>query len=191
MEVLADGVGLLERAISYALGSVEAVTQGSLSRPTPCAGWDLRMLLQHVNDSLEVLHNGIDAGCVGLGPPPDGGGELATDLLATFRSRACRLLGAWTAAGHDDRVIAIADQPMLASVLAGAGALDIAVHGWDIARACGRHRPIPSALAIDILKISRVVVMDGDRFPLFAAPVPVSASASPSDRLVAFLGRRP
>ena len=191
MTVLTDGAGLLERAVGYALGSAQAVTPELLSRPTPCSQWDLRMLLHHVNDSLDALHESIDAGHVGPDPARDDDGQLAGNPVATFRDRACRLLGAWAAAGRHDRVIAIADLPLLASTVATTGAIELAVHGWDIAWACGQRRPIPPGLATDLLKLSPLVVSDATRHPLFADPVAVSPLASPSDRLVAFLGRGP
>jgi len=62
---------------------------------------------------------------------------------------------------------------------------------WDISRACGRCRPIPGALAVDLLAIAQVLVPRTGRHPLFAGPLPVAATAGPSDRLAAFLGRSP
>jgi uncharacterized protein (TIGR03086 family) len=186
-----DQVGLLERAIGYALGSVAAVAPGLLSRPTPCSDWDLRALLRHVNDSLAAVCEGLDTGRIGPDPAADTGDGLAGDLAATFRDRARRLLGAWTSAGRHDRLIAIIDRPLPASVVAGTGAIELAVHGWDISRACGQHRPIPPTLAGDLLTICPLVVTEVTRHPQFAAPIAVSPLASASDRLVAFLGRRP
>lgn len=181
-----DSVALLERSISYALGSVAAVTPRLLSRSTPCARWDLRALLHHVNDSLDVLLEGVETGRIG--PEPDRYPDPA-DPAATFRDRAGRLLGAW--AGGCRRVIAIADQPLLAGMVAGTGAVEIAVHGWDIAQACGDHRPIPPGIAAEILAFVPLVVTDATRMAQFAAPVRTAAQASPGDRLVALLGRRP
>ena len=80
---------------------------------------------------------------------------------------------------------------LAASVMAGAAALEVAVHGWDISRACGQRQPIPRALAIDLLAIAPVLVPRAGRHPLFAAPVTVPATAGPSDQLAAFLGRAP
>ena len=185
-----DGTGLLEPAISYALAAVRAVTPEFLSRPTPCRGWDLRMLLRHANESLAALHEGIDAGCVGLDPTVDDG-DLAMDPVRAFRDRACRLLAAWTGPGHEHQVIDIAGCSLAASVMAGAGALEIAVHGWDVSRACGHRQPIPYALATDLLAMAPLLVPDAGRYPLFAAPVIVAPAAGPSDRLAAFLGRTP
>ena len=191
MAVLGTQVGLLERAIGYAMGSVAAVAPRLLSRPTPCSDWDLRMLLQHVNDSLAALCEGVDSGHIGPDPAADHDDGPAADLVATFRDRARRLLGAWTSASHHDRMIAIVDRPLLASVVVGTGAIEVAVHGWDISWACGQRRPIPPALANDLLAICPQVVTAATRHPQFAAPVVVSPLASASDRLVAFLGRRP
>ena len=75
--------------------------------------------------------------------------------------------------------------------MAAAGAVEVAVHGWDISRACGQRQPIPRVLATDLLVIAPVLVPGTGRHPLFAAPVTVAATATPSDRLAAFLGRTP
>jgi hypothetical protein len=64
--------GLLERAVCYGLESAEGIRQSALSRPTPCAGWDLKELLCHVNESLATLHQGVDGGRIDLSPPSAG-----------------------------------------------------------------------------------------------------------------------
>ncbi len=189
-EWLADGARLLEPSISYALGVVLAVTPELLSRPTPCRGWDLRMLLRHASESLAALGEGIEAGRVGLDPAAEDG-ALAADPARAFRDRACRLLDAWTSPGQQHQVIEIAGCPLAAGVMAAAAALEVAVHGWDISRACGPGQPIPRVLATDLLVIAPVLVPGTGRHPLFAAPVTVAATATPSDRLAAFLGRTP
>ncbi|HWG15092.1 MAG TPA: hypothetical protein VG268_17620, partial [Streptosporangiaceae bacterium] len=116
-------------------------------------------------------------------------GDLLADPALVFRDRACQLLGAWTSPGHQRSVIEIAGCPLAASVLAATAALEVAVHGWDISRACGQRRPIPHALATDLLVMAPVLVPATGRHSLFAAPVTVAATATPSDRLAAFLGR--
>ncbi len=186
----AEGARLLEPSISYALGAVPAVTPEELSRRTPCREWDLRMLLRHACESLAAFGEGIEAGRVGLDPAAEDAG-LAADPARAFRDRACQLLNAWTSPGHQRQVVDIAGCPLAASVMAAAAALEVAVHGWDISRACGQRQPIPRSLAIDLLAIAPVLVPRAGRYPLFAAPVAVAATAGPSDRLAAFLGRSP
>lgn len=184
-----DGAGLLERALCYALGRVREVAPDSLTRPTPCAGWDLRTLLDHLNESLLILTEGGAGESVRAEPLPGDSGPTP-DPVATFRDRARQLLSAWSSAGPD-RLIRVGGSPMPAALLAQAGAIEIAVHGWDVAAACGVGRPIPPELAADMLPVCRLVVTEATRYPLFAAPVTISPLAGPSDRLVAFLGRRP
>jgi uncharacterized protein (TIGR03086 family) len=184
------GIRLLEPAIRYALAAAAAVTPEFLSRPTPCRGWDLRMLLRHASESLAAICEGIDAGCIGLYPAGEDA-DVASDPARTFRDRAGRLLGACASPGHQHEVIHIADALLPAGAMAGAGALEIAVHGWDISRACGPCQPIPGPLAAGLLAIAPLLVPGTDRHPLFAAPVSVPPQAGPSDRLAAFLGRSP
>ena len=186
----AEGARLLKPSISYALDAVLAVTPELLSRPTPCRGWDLRMLLRHASESVAAIGEGIEAGRVGLDPAAEDG-DLAADPARAFRDRAGHLLDAWTSPGHQRQVIEIAGCPLAASVMAAAAALEVAVHGWDISRACGQHQPIPPALATSLLAIAPALVPRTGRHPLFAAPVTVLATAGPSDRLAAFLGRTP
>ena len=186
----AESARLVEPSISYALGAVVAITPEQLSRRTPCRDWDLRMLLRHASESLAAIAEGIEAGRVGLDPAIEDG-DLAADPARAFRDRAGRLLDAWTRPGHQGQVIEIAGCPLAASVMAAAAALEIAVHGWDISRACGQRQPIPHALATGLLVTAPVLVPGTGRHPLFAAPVTVPATADPSDRLAAYLGRAP
>jgi uncharacterized protein (TIGR03086 family) len=174
---------LLERSLAYALGSVAGVTTGSLGRCTPCAEWDLGELLAHLDDSLDALHEGVTGGRIGMFP-----GEPAADPACGFRRRACAVLGAW-AAGPEGRVL-VGERPLDVRLMAAVGAVEIAVHGWDVAQACGRPRPIPARLAAELLPVARYVVADADRGVRFAEPVAVPSGARPDARLLAFLGRR-
>ncbi|HEY4850477.1 MAG TPA: maleylpyruvate isomerase family mycothiol-dependent enzyme [Streptosporangiaceae bacterium] len=198
----ANSAGVLAGAIRYALGSLTCVKPGFLARPTPCATWDLATLLQHVNDSLAALHEGIATGSVSFTGSVSVTGsvslapaaETADDpggLVATFRDRASHLLAASATARNQDGCIAIADRRLAGRIVTAVGAVEIAVHGWDVAEACRCRRPIPPALATGILKIIPLVVTDATRDARFAAPVTVSPRAGPGDRLIALLGRSP
>jgi uncharacterized protein (TIGR03086 family) len=186
---LIGGIALLERAINYTLGNLHMVTPEAMSRPTPCAGWDLRALLDHMNDSLLALNEAVDVGRVDLDVPADDPARVA-DPVVTLRERACTLLGSWTSA-DTHRAISIAGCPLTTGIVTGTGAIEVAVHGWDVARACRRQRPIPPSLAEEMLDLSPLFVTLADRPTRFAAPVDVPSRAAPGDRLLAFLGRDP
>jgi uncharacterized protein (TIGR03086 family) len=186
-----DDIALLLQAVDYALDVADGITPDLLSRPTPCRSWDLRTLLRHANESLAALLEAVGSGCVGAFPSAE---DLAADPAATFRDHARRLADGCTRAGRrhrGDRVIVIADRALALNAVACLGALEIAVHGWDISRACGARRPIPRALATDLLAIAPLLAAEDGRHPLFAPPVIPAPAAGPSDRLAAFLGRDP
>jgi uncharacterized protein (TIGR03086 family) len=182
--------GLLAVAVGYALRAAGPVTPELMSCTTPCRGWDLRMLLRHAAESLAALREGVCAGQVGLHADPESA-EVLDDPAAEFRTRAVALLGACTSAAGHYPLISVAGRCLPLGLAAGVGALEIAVHGWDISRACGQREPVPGPLATRLLEISPLLVPRDGRHPLFAAPVPVGPGACLSDRLAAWLGRDP
>jgi uncharacterized protein (TIGR03086 family) len=189
MAGMTRAVGLLERAVCYGIESAEGVVQSSLHCPTPCAEWDLGALLCHVNESLAALQQGVDGGCIDLAPSPALGGsrgERAEDLVTAFRNGAQQMLDSWQGGALE-----VAGHLIATDTVAIIGAVEIAVHGWDISESCGHHRPIPVRLALDMLRWTPLIVDSVTRHTLFASPVRISPLASPSDRLVAFLGRSP
>ncbi|MFI6935197.1 TIGR03086 family metal-binding protein [Streptomyces sp. NPDC050287] len=175
---------LLERSLAYALGSVAGVEPGNLGRGTPCAEWDLAELLGHLDDALDALHEGLTGGRIGLFPV-----EPGADRACGFRRRACAVLGAWAAGPAEDEVL-VGEVPLDVQVMAAVGAVEIAVHGWDVAQACGRLRPIPAPLAAELLSVARCVVGEADRGVRFGTPVRLPSRSRADTRLLAFLGRR-
>ncbi len=150
---LLGGFGLLERAVNYTLGALHAVTRAEMSAPTPCRSWDLRALLAHVDESLLALHEAASLGHVDL--------ESGRASRRATRSRPCGtgradLLGAWTNTTRPDATVG--DAGLTSAILATAGAMEVAVHGWDVARSVGRDRPLPPALAEEMLALSPLLV---------------------------------
>jgi uncharacterized protein (TIGR03086 family) len=182
------GTAALRLALGYALAVAVHVTPEALTRPTPCRDWDLRALLLHAIDSVAALTEGLDHGHIGLYPVADPS-AVAADPGALFRQGAQRLLRSCSAADCSGGVVTIGGCPMAGSVLTMAGALEIAVHGWDISQACGQCEPIPAGLAVGLLRTAPLLVTAADRHEQFAKPVTVAVAACPSDRLAAFLGR--
>jgi uncharacterized protein (TIGR03086 family) len=186
----ADGVMLLERAIGYALGTLRLVTPADLTGPTPCMGWDVRTLLAHIDDGLVALQEAADAHAVALDPPGLERSRSDADPSAGLRERASWLLGAWCGPHRPDTV-EVGGLPLAASIVTTTGALELAVHGWDVATACGHPRPLPPALASELLALAPLLVTDAERPGHFDPPVPVPNVASSGDRLLAYLGRQP
>jgi len=179
--------GLLAGAIGYMLGVCALVGPGDMALPTPCADWDLGMLLAHLSDSMADLEAAIRTGCLDLGRPPD---RPAGDPVETLRDGAAQLLCAAYAYDSPERFVSVGGLPMPAGLVACTGAVEIAVHGWDVSAALdGGVRPIPAVLATRLLRLGPLLVTG--REGLFAGPVGVPAQAGPGDQLVGYLGRRP
>jgi uncharacterized protein (TIGR03086 family) len=209
MDLPSGATGLLAGAISYALGVCALIGPGEMTLPTPCAGWDLARLLGHLSDSMADLETAIRTGHLDLEGPPGGAGGAGTgrsdgDPVEVLRDRAAELLCASFGYGGPERFVTVGGLPVPAGLVACTGAVEIAVHGWDVSAArgsaccggagcggagCGGARPIPAALATRMLRLSPLLV--AGREGLFAVPVEVPAQASPGDRLVGYLGRRP
>lgn len=183
--VLIGAVGLFERAVGYTRLSLRYVSHTALTSPTPCSGWNLGALLRHMDDSLAALQEAADVGYVALQPRTD---DWAVDIVAALRARACALLGAWAGKPGDGEV-SVAGRLVSGGILASTGALEVAVHGWDVARACGHHRPLPPRFAEELLELVPLLVSDDDRPVRFASPVHVPTLAPAGDRLLGFLGR--
>jgi uncharacterized protein (TIGR03086 family) len=159
-----------------------------MARPTPCTRWDLNALLAHLAESMADLEEAIRTGALNAGPGeprrPPGDGPLET-----LRDRAAELLCVCFGFRGDDQFVTVGGLPLPAALVACTGAIEIAVHGWDVSAARGRRCPIPPRLAGPMLGMSPLLVAGRER--LFAEPVEVPAEASPGDRLVGFLGRDP
>jgi uncharacterized protein (TIGR03086 family) len=87
--------------------------------------------------------------------------------------------------------VSVGGCPVPTSIVTSVGAVEVAVHGWDIAQACGQPRPVPPGLAEELLLLVPLLVTGSDRPSRFAAAVAAPPGASPGDRLIAFLGRDP
>jgi len=182
--------GLLAGAISYALGVCALVEPGDMALPTPCPDWDLGTLLAHLGDSVADLETAIRTGRLDLerpGNPP--ACPAAGHPVDVLRDRAAALLSVSYCYAGPERFVAVGGLPVPAGLVVCTGAVEITVHGWDVSSALGGYAPIPAALATRMLRLCPLLV--AGREGLFAAPVEVPARASPGDRLLGYLGRRP
>jgi uncharacterized protein (TIGR03086 family) len=184
----------LELATTSARCAVAGVRPDHMALPTPCTEWNVRALLNHLLGTLW-----LGAGLLADRTPEvvmQPGGQPETDLvgddpLAAYDRGVEKLL---TAARLPSAFTAPHRTPfgeMPANMLAGFTATDIAVHGWDLARATSQQGALPETLAQHCLEFSLMAMPANGRPPSIGPEVPVPSDASVTDRLVAFLGRRP
>ena len=194
MDTLPGAIGLLAGAVSYMLGVCAPLGPGEMALPTPCPRWDLAMLLGHLCESMADLEAALRTGRLELDEQVSRAGG---DPVEALRDRAAELLCAGYCYGGPERFVAVGGLPIPAGLVACTGAVEIAVHGWDVSAARARagragsvqETPIPAALATRMLRLGPLLV--AGREGLFAVPVAVPAQASPGDQLVGYLGRDP
>ncbi len=86
--------------------------------------------------------------------------------------------------------VLVGDAAVASRVLVTAAALEITVHGWDVAEATGSPRRVPAELAAGLLDAAGALVDARDRGVRFGPAHPVPDDAPADVRLLAFLGRR-
>jgi uncharacterized protein (TIGR03086 family) len=186
---------MLRRACAATEPIVEQVTPGDYANRTPCTEWDVHDLVNHLLGTLELGR----ALFSDTAPETDAGpGEVpSADLAGDDPAKAYRvgmesLLAAATGDAVD-RAHATPFGEMPGAMVAGFTAVDVLVHGWDLARATGQTVGFDDALAGEILGFARQTISDDTRAPRIGpeVPAPDGASASAIDRLVAFMGRTP
>jgi uncharacterized protein (TIGR03086 family) len=172
---------------------VENVTPDHYDRATPCSEWNVRALLNHLLSVLvlgeALFTDSQPAADVGPGMVPDAD-LIGDDLLKSYRVGVERLLAAATGDAIT-RTHATPLGDMSGPVLAGSIALDVAVHGWDLATATGQDPTLDPDLADRVLGFARQAITDETRAPRIGPELPVAGDAPATDRLVAYLGRRP
>src|ERR1700744_5047546 len=101
MDAASGAIGLLVGAISYMVGVCAAIGPAEMTLPTPCADWDLAMLLGHLCRSMADLETALRTGQLDLEEPASAGGDPVEGLrdwaagASSRRGAACRCRPAW------------------------------------------------------------------------------------------------
>jgi uncharacterized protein (TIGR03086 family) len=184
---------VLERACRSTAAVLEMVRSADLDRPTPCASWNVRDVVNHIVGGTgyfaELAENGAvtDRG--------DDGDCTATDFAATFRREAERLVAAFRAPDAMTKPMKLPFGELPGSVCVWIAAGDIFTHGWDLAKATGQPTDLEPDLAVRLLVQIEPILPDAMRGPdgeaAFGPRVEIANSAPAADRLAAFEGRHP
>jgi uncharacterized protein (TIGR03086 family) len=185
-----DTIELLDQGYAWTAARIAAVPVDGLDAPTPCPEWNLRDLLDHTIGTLAMLVDAIASDPAADGPDaPEVRALGSTSWDRAIAELADRNRRAWRAPGVMDRTYELPVGTMPAPVVASASLLELVVHGWDISQATGEAAAIPDALAVPVLEFARQALGDANRGDKFAADL--GRGETPSDRLVAYLGRTP
>ena len=185
-----DILDRLDGAFAATGRMIAAVTPGHMGDPTPCSEWDVRALLNHVTGVVTRF----GAFAARSQPPGDAQTEwIGNDPAGAFDLAAKTTLTGWSQTGALEGSCSLPIGEVPAHVAAGINFVDTLVHGWDLAKALGVDPTLDPAMAAAAMEICRMVINDDLRGPGkgFGPVVTVAPGATPTDELVAFLGRQP
>ncbi len=162
--------------------------------PTPCDGFDVRRLRQHLTGGLIYFDAAFgDPGAEERGADPHA--YLGPDQLEAVLPQLSATLRSALANGVETTIVKV---PHLGGAFPGAVVLDmllieVITHGWDLATAAGLPWRPDEATCERALAFYRVTLKPEWRGPgmAFGLEYAVSPNASPVERVVAFAGRDP
>ncbi|MGY5081100.1 TIGR03086 family metal-binding protein [Streptomyces nigrescens] len=166
---------------------VAAVRPEDLALPTPCAGWSVRQLLDHM-----VWENLMATSIAEDAPRDDHTADhLGDDHRAAFDDSVRAALAAFTGSGMLRRTYGPYEAP--GAMIVQQVVVELLAHGWDLARATGAPTGLAPEAAEETLAAARRIYGAAPRTEgsSFAPERPAPPGASATDRLAAFLGRDP
>ncbi|MFC6084271.1 TIGR03086 family metal-binding protein [Sphaerisporangium aureirubrum] len=188
---MSDGLKLMAEAHDYLRAVTRGVPEHRWGAPTPCAEWTTRQVLNHACLAQLAYVHAFEGPERRVNPfdPPDAFDAPPADALD---EAIARLNAAWASLPSDaaDAPTPFGRVPIW--LAAGAPAMDAAVHAWDIARSTAQPLPLSDDLADRIIPVAEHLVPPmRDTLRLFAPALPSPATASPTTRLLHYLGRTP
>lgn len=188
-EAAAPMLSLLRAVVPPTGRVIAAIAGDQWSRPTPCEEMTVLELAGHMVGGLEQF------GDVAAGLPIDVTAKTEVepaDVSARFDAAADRMLEQWSAPGVADVVYSMPWGDTPGANLIGFMVIEVATHGWDLARATGRDAELDDDVAGSVLELAESFDDPSIRVPpMFAPAVDALDGASGIDRLAAFLGRDP
>ena len=182
-----DTIDDLELALATTGRLVAAIEPDQWSAPTPCDGWDVTTVVNHVVGGMRLYAAELTGTDAGAEHEDD---WLGNDPLAAYRDAATQVLAAWRSPGAEQRTIGLSFGTVPAPLAAIVELTEIVVHGLDVAVATGQEAAVDQVQAERLLALMAGMGIEGFRAPgIFGPEQPAPADAPAHRRLLAFLGR--
>ena len=181
-----DPLALLDRALQQTGAIIARIQPHQAHLPTPCTAWDVRVLVNHTVHDLDLFASSLN-GVERSAPDVD---LIGTSWTDAYTAAANALLTAWRQRDMDSTLhLRIGDVPATWAV--GQHLANMAVHGWDLARATGQSTDLDPEVGQAALDWARENLKPQFRGEAFGPEVSVPVDAPLYDRLAAFFGRDP
>jgi uncharacterized protein (TIGR03086 family) len=180
---------LRARALDVTGRTVAGIPPDRWHAGTPCEGWDVRSLLNHVvSGNLWAAELATGAAIDGFGDRLDGD-VLGVDPAGSYAASAKGAAAAFLRPGALDAACAVSYGPVPGSVYAGHRFLDVFIHGWDLAVATGQDATLDADLMEACRQVIRPQLEFFRRAGALAGQLPVPPGATAQTRFLAMLGR--
>jgi uncharacterized protein (TIGR03086 family) len=187
---MSDIAELHAQALDHTGRIVSGIPRDRWQADTPCAGWDVRALLNHlVAGNLWAAELGAGGSIEGVGDRLDGD-LLGADPAASYAASADAAAAVFRRPGALDAPCAVSYGPVPGSVYAGHRFLDVFVHGWDLAVATGQDRQLDPVLMEACREVIEPQLEAFRGAGALGAELPVPPGATAQRRFLASLGRQ-
>lgn len=184
-----DLIDALETSWADGAALVKGLAADDLGAATPCAGWDVRSLVNHTFAECLMATN-VNHGHPATYDETDMVAD-GRDLPEAWNRIASANVASWRDVGLDGtRTYFYGTFPARAALTINLG--EVVVHNWDLAQALGVPFEVDPAAAQVVFDIWAAQPLDRLREHGVLGPeVPVPVDAPISDRMLGLLGREP
>ena len=164
---------------------VDGVTEQQFGDPTPCPGWSVAVILDHMIGLTDAFTDGARKTRRHDAPEPTA--DLPAGWRDLLRAQLDGLAEAWRDPAAWSGEATVGGVTMPAELTAALAADELVVHGWDLARATGQpYQADPVLVRAALVFAEKFSGMEGGPF---GPPVTVPADAPDLDRLLGYAGR--
>lgn len=179
---------ILDRLVAEVGTQLDGLDADAWAAPTPCPDFDVHRLAEHLVGGLQGIADAAE------GSPTHGFVEPSIELAdaaRAYRDAGAAAVAAWSVPGRLDADYAMPWGLARGAHLVGFLVLEQVVHGWDLSSALGRPAGFDAEAVAIADGVARAMDTDAMRSPgMFGPPITPRATATPLEKLVAFLGRQ-
>jgi uncharacterized protein (TIGR03086 family) len=168
---------------------VAAIAPDQWNAPTPCTDWDVRTLVNHLVYEAKWAPDLFAGKTIEEVGDRYEGDQLGDDPVAAWRESNASARAAIAEPGALERIVHLSFADLPGGEYLNQLTLDLAVHGWDLARAIGADETIEPVLVDAILPYieANAELISGSG--VFGERVPVGPDADDQTKLLGLLGR--
>jgi uncharacterized protein (TIGR03086 family) len=187
-----DRLALLRRALDQTGELIAGTRREQADQPTPCRSWTVGDLIGHLVIDLD----NFSARVTGSAPDWSKAAEVGDDWVGAFASGRELLDAAWASADLQSELPAMGGGTAPVLSRADQQIAELAVHGWDLARATGQSEDLDAEVGEHGLRwakqnLSTQFRGSEDEGKVFGEEVPVPDGAPVYERLAGWFGRDP